>query len=710
MRSGILSKLEKTINVQYVRRNKLYLGKLFYAWLCILPLLLFFIPWTYANSLQFKTSILVDHVEGHGFELEGIKIIFDVQAKNVSSYIVEIQSALLPVQKSRIKDIAFTCNEGLFSQQEISCIDGMLSFKDPVITADSSPINFHIKKNGEYSLRIDSIQLAGGFTSVDMTMQHDKWVANLSTRNVSLAKLQSVHPYLSELSLVGNLQGSLRLDGYRSVIQAIMGNAEVTGLDFSNQESTSVGEDVAAKFSFKAHRIDQLWRSDISSTVFAGELYFDPIFIDANESPKDVYGEIAWEVHTNNIQLVPLHMEDQNAGHMKISTTFNIEEKKPIAPIELNIEYAILPQAYKTYMQPFFLDTNLADLTTSGSLSGSVEIDDVNISDANFDLNRVSFIDKQKRFALLNLDGNIGWGERYIDTDYKMEFESANIYKLRLGKTAFSFSNQGDSLKLNQVANVPVLNGALNIESFIVSNPGKDDQSISLDLSLIPVSMAKLSSVFAWPELSGDLAGYAPNVTYKQGDLDVQGALLVRAFNGTTTIHNLRAHDLFSVTPKLFADIKIQNLNLGSLTETFSFGEITGKLNGYINNLQFVNWQPIQFDAWLGTPENDKSRHRISQKAVDNLTQIGNGASNIFSKSFLRFFDSFGYDRLGIGCRLYNSICEMRGVANRDNGFYIVKGSGVPRIDIIGFTEKVSWPVLIARLKRVISTQDIVVQ
>ena len=51
---------------------------------------------------------------------------------------------------------------------------------------------------------------------------------------------------------------------------------------------------------------------------------------------------------------------------------------------------------------------------------------------------------------------------------------------------------------------------------------------------------------------------------------------------------------------------------------------------------KFVSWTPVKFDAWFGTPENDNSRHRISQTAVDNLTRVGNGTSNVLSKTFLK--------------------------------------------------------------------------
>ena len=40
----------------------------------------------------------------------------------------------------------------------------------------------------------------------------------------------------------------------------------------------------------------------------------------------------------------------------------------------------------------------------------------------------------------------------------------------------------------------------------------------------------------------------------------------------------------------------------------------------------------------------------------------------------------------------------MGGVEPTSTGYYIVKGSGIPRIDIIGFSSQVDWPQLLRRL------------
>ena len=109
-------------------------------------------------------------------------------------------------------------------------------------------------------------------------------------------------------------------------------------------------------------------------------------------------------------------------------------------------------------------------------------------------------------------------------------------------------------------------------------------------------------------------------------------------------------------------------------------------------------------DARFATPADDTSRHRISQKAVDNLSSIGGGGvGGALSSGMLRFFEDFPYDRLGISCRLRNGICEMGGVAPAENGYYIVKGRFLPpRLNIIGYADRVNWRQLVSQVTAVI--------
>ena len=682
--------------------------------LCLLPAL----GGAITNLFKFETTINIDAIEGNGIDLREIKLSFDSLShksfsgkspSGKSSYLIQIGLAVLPNENGKIKNILLQCYDGVISKQEIACSDGEISFDDPLASAKKAKIQFHKNKQGDINFAMGDFNLAGGSASLKASLLDESWVAEIKSNNVSFAKLRQRLPAFPELFSTGLMSGDTIFYGRGASLYEMRGDTLIRGLTFTNEESTVVGENVASKIIFNVKRKGNVWESEINATTFEGELYFDPIFVDANDGPKDLYGIINWEIGSNQIELAPLHFEDPNILHLEIATVIDYEKKSAVTPVRAYIHDAFFPNIYDAYLQPFLLDTNLADLVTTGSLTGSFLLDGSKITDVDMQLGYLSFEDNQNRFSITKLDGAFGWGEQNSGKNYDVSFDTANIYKLRLEASAFSFTNNKDTLILNKPVSVPLLDGAINIESFQVKQPGKKEQSILMDISLTPVSMSKLSTTLGWPEMNGNLAGYAPNVTYEQGDVDIQGALLIRGFGGTTTIHNLSAADLFSITPKLSADIKLNNLDLSSLTETFSFGEITGRLSGSIDNLQFVSWSPVQFDAWFGTPEKDKSRHKISQTAVDNLTQVGNGGTNVLSKSFLKFFDSFSYDKLGLGCTLKNNVCKMRGVNEVGKGFYIVKGSGVPRIDIVGFTNEVSWSVLTERLKRVMGGEDMIV-
>jgi hypothetical protein len=160
----------------------------------------------------------------------------------------------------------------------------------------------------------------------------------------------------------------------------------------------------------------------------------------------------------------------------------------------------------------------------------------------------------------------------------------------------------------------------------------------------------------------------------------------------------------------LNAELEFKDLDLEILTRTFSFGKITGKLEGVIRALQLEDWTPVAFDARFATPEDDDSRHRISQKAVDNISNLGGaGVSGALSRGFLSFFEDFGYKRLGISCRLANGVCEMSGVRPAENGYYLVEGGGIPRISIKGYNRQTDWQLLLDQLRAISAPESPVV-
>ena len=82
----------------------------------------------------------------------------------------------------------------------------------------------------------------------------------------------------------------------------------------------------------------------------------------------------------------------------------------------------------------------------------------------------------------------------------------------------------------------------------------------------------------------------------------------------------------------------------------------------------------------------------------------------MLSQGALRFFEEFGYSRLGFSCRLRGTVCELDGVEPAAAGYYLVKGGGLPRIDIIGHVRRVDWAELVSRVQRAMAAPAPVVK
>ncbi|MEJ2693786.1 MAG: hypothetical protein P8166_12195, partial [Candidatus Thiodiazotropha sp.] len=280
-----------------------------------------------------------------------------------------------------------------------------------------------------------------------------------------------------------------------------------------------------------------------------------------------------------------------------------------------------------------------------------------------------------------------------------------------IGPAEIEFEASGEGFNLTRQARIPLLDGNLVVDKLVIAALGKPEQRLRFDGFLEPISMHALSQALGWLPLSGKLSGMIPGLTYEKGLLSVDGILAVRIFDGDILIRQLKSRDLFSVYPQLSADIELRDLDLESLTQTFSFGRITGRLDGHVRGLSLEDWSPVAFDARFYTPEKDDSRHRISQRAVDNISNLGGaGLSGSLARSFMRFFKEFSYKRIGIGCRLRKGVCDMVGAGEAKQGYYLVEGSGIPRIDIIGYNSTADWSSLVEQLKKITATGEPVVE
>jgi hypothetical protein len=208
--------------------------------------------------------------------------------------------------------------------------------------------------------------------------------------------------------------------------------------------------------------------------------------------------------------------------------------------------------------------------------------------------------------------------------------------------------------------------------------------------------------------MRGTLSGEIPLVKYERSTISVEGALLLKVFDGTIIIKDLTLYEPLGIAPRLTANVDMKRLDLDLVTRAFSFGNITGRIDVAMNDFELVNWKPVKFDFALRSSDGRYPK-KISQTAVENISALGGGsAAAAIQRSVLRFFEQFGYSRIGWSCSLRDGVCEMGGIEPAQSGYIIVEGGGVPQITVLGYNRRVNWQELLARLQRVTSSKPVV--
>ncbi|MGH8203254.1 MAG: hypothetical protein ACREST_01510 [Steroidobacteraceae bacterium] len=675
-----------------------------------------------------KVQIEVGQLEFDGLAIEGLEAELSLTGRAAGSVSLRAARVHGIAATGPLSKFALDCPRLEVEGHEISCDRGRLS--GALGRLGTQDTRFTARRGADGSLRLafESLGIAGGGGRVDIELDGERWRADANLSGLDVAGLAELaKPWLelpAGFTVGGRVAGSIRATGDGDVLRTAVADIAIGTLDFADAAGTLAGEKLAGSFSVAA-TADASSRMPAKGSVAlsAGQAYSDPVFLDFGAHHAKL--EFDGVLDTASARFAANSFTLDHAGVVEAggSGTVDFAGGTLLPDARIRIDRLQLANALPAYAQPFLLDSAFKDFSGGGTVSGEIDIDGGLPTRAAFRLDAVTIGSQTASVSLEGLRGSLNWFDdasrsalagRIDDTLFLsgLEWDSGRLWGLELGPAALPFATAGRHFRLLEPVMLPVFDGGLAIDTLRVRHAGTAGMYVRFDAEVRPISVALLSRAFGWPEFQGTLEGRIPGLQLREGVVTLDGNLEARVFDGRVAVRDLRLRDPLGKYPRFFADIGIENLDLEMVTRTFEFGSITGRLSGYVTGLETFGWMPEAFDAFLYTPAGDDSRHRISQRAVTNLSSIGGGSGGgvaaALQGGFLRFFDDFKYDRLGLSCRLANDVCIMGGVLPAPGGYYIVKGAGLPRINVIGSQTRVAWTTLVRQLGAVMQSEIVV--
>jgi len=624
-------------------------------------------------------SLSVADIASPVFSARGIRLVLPADGS------ADLQIANFKAQQREFRNIHVRCAGFTLSSAQLACRKGKL---------DAMP-----GANLEFSydfvtrrLQLALVDASGESWQVDGALGERAWQVSAQLHNAQSRRIAPWLPPDVPLPNQGTLNGSLRVSGNVSGADAVNADVQLAEVGFSDASGLHAAEKLRGDIKFSARRngIEWNWQGDVAWQ--SGELFWQPLYLQGGSHALSASGRFDGKIFKIEQAVVDL----PEVGRVQFSAAVR---QGRLLEGTLRGRNLALPKLFEVYAKPFLDKGVLADAVLYGRADVDGQYRDGAVQSLRLGLHDMGILDAEQRFALLDVNSEIDW-RLDAPSAARIAFSGGELLGVALGAGQWTVNMNGLDFAVPQ-AELAILDGKLDLRNLHIYQRG-DAWRWKFAGSLSPISMEQFSNAVGLPRMLGTLAGRIPQVSYDGNRINVEGALLFNVFDGTVVATRLELANAFGRSPQLSGNLLMRNLDLDLLTRTFSFGNMQGRLDADVNNLQLQDWQPMRFDARLYSSAGTYPR-KISQRAVQNISALGGaGAAAAIQRSYLRFFENFGYDRIGWSCVLRNGVCAMGGIDDSNSGTYaIIRGGGIPAISVMGYNRAVSWRELLTRLKRV---------
>ena len=645
------------------------------------------------------------------WQFQGIKLQLGKLSQSQQEMGLSIDRLSLPKPFDDVKLMNIRCLKFVWTDKTIECQQGRTTIASKKFNSPHFKFSFTISpQKTQFSL--SQLTLVKGVFDLKATLKSDDWQVHLTGNKVGLQPLKKL--FLPTLNLSsGTVNFSINANGKATTLHEIQASIDLSTLSVQSSDGKKASENLSLNTTVHAIQNQNRWYWQHKSLFKQGNIYIQPLYLENKNS--DIFVETQGEYNPKDQQIIldKIHLQHRETLSANAYATINLKPTFNIVTLNAYAQIEDLQKMSAVYLAPILETTEFEGLLLNGNIEAGVTVQDNQAEKAYFIANGLQVQDAKKRFKLQDGVVALNWSNnKDAQKTSTISWGQLDVFSIPLPRTYFNLRLKEKQVSLVNAFNIPLLGGNIQIKKFEWEM--LDDNSPHVDFAgeIQALSLEKLTTLLEVEPLFGNISGDIPGIHFSENKLNLEGGLKIDLFDGQIAINQLSISGLGTDFSQFESNIKISAIDLDLLTQKFKFGGMKGKISGFINDLYMENWQPIQFYAWIGTDDNDDSDHEISQKAVENLASIGGGgAIDFVSRIILGLFGSFDYDKIGLGCYLHEGVCQLMGAEPAGvRGFYIVKGGGLPRIDVMGYNTRIDWKVLLQRLKRLSTTSDLAVE
>jgi len=245
----------------------------------------------------------------------------------------------------------------------------------------------------------------------------------------------------------------------------------------------------------------------------------------------------------------------------------------------------------------------------------------------------------------------------------RLQFDRLSVGGLDVPPTQTALKIRGDSFEFEEIVTVPVLGGRVALERVRFADLLSARRRMDGGVQLVGLRLEKAAAAFGLPPLTGEMNGVFPQFLLTPDSFHVEGGGEMSLFGGTLKVGDISGVDILSRYPQMTFSAEFRDIDLGQVTRTFNFGEMTGILQGWVRDCELFRGVPVGFEGQVETVKRDGVGRTVNVKAVNNLAILGTGGGvGALGRGLTRFIRKFTYDAFGIHMTLADDAFLLRGL------------------------------------------------
>jgi hypothetical protein len=667
-------------------------------------------------------------------------LVYNFRKKTLSFEPVDLNfEGVMLDQKNKKKSNPFTLSlktEGIFNLPKRQLDAPLLDLAVRDLFELTARLNAHLHPSGPIGIEIliDKIgfnktpslppekrieTLRPGLLSLKFGIDGEQFVVKIKgheTHLIKFARSFNMLPKGWQLSLLDSFEITATQKQKAWTLTSML---DFQDMNFQNKDSTYAGENVSvhaeAEGKFNPATLQIIGNAALK--INKGEILYDRFYMDVNKNPFSSSFNGSYNISTKSLDLSGLRLGLKNILTMDINGIFTRGTEDEKLQLSLHIPKTPLKQPFRHFvLDPFKTEKPfLKDLKIDGNISADLDLTrngkELEIS-GHCSLHDGKFLtdDKGVSFEGIDLDLPVWYHTLKTETSVNTIRGSLSISSVILPffpeqSITFTLDAGPNSLFVKSPTEIKVPGGIVTLGPVAGSDIFSPDISIETSLTLTSIEIKPLVSKILGHPVQGTITGSLDPILLERNRLKTTGIIIAKAFDGEIVLSDLGASGIFTSFPVYKLSALLTHLNLEKITKGTAFGKIEGILEGHANGIEIAYGQPQKFELLLETVPEEGVRQIISLKAVDNIAQIGGGASPFrgLVGSFSVLFKEFPYSKIGIKASLENDVFRINGTNKKGGKEYLVERGRFSGVNIVNQNpdNRISFKDMVKRIKRV---------